>query len=94
MMSQDGQTSATRCATGPANFQWVDLGHGIRLHLEQCDEGWRWGAWERMTRSGWQALPAPAPQDVALRFSTQPRAEMFFQHLVLLLLPHTGHGEG
>jgi hypothetical protein len=94
VMSQYSQGSAEGPAVGAANSQWVDLGHGIRLYLEQCDDGWRWRGWEQMTRTGWRALPAPATQDLALRFSTQPRAEMFFQRLVLLLLPHTGHGEG
>ena len=78
----------------PASTHWKNLGYGMRLQLEHCEDGWRWCTWEQMTRTGWQAMPAPATQDVAQRFSTEPRAEFFFQHLALLLLPHTGHGEG
>ena len=93
-MSVDGQGSTEGTVTRPANCGWVDLGHGIRLQLEQHEDGWRWRAWERMTTTGWRALPAPATQDVALRFSTSSRAGTFFQRLALLLLRHTGHGEG
>lgn len=95
MTHQHSQPSLQAAIGGsPASAQWADLGHGIRLQLRQCEEGWRWRSWEQMTRTGWQALPTPARQDVAFRFSTQPRAEFFFQHLALLLLRHTGFGEG
>jgi hypothetical protein len=58
-------------AGSPASTHWKNLGYGMRLHIEECDAGWRWHAWEQMT-------------------STQARAEFFFQHLALLMLPHTG----
>ena len=93
-MTIDGQGSAEGTVTRSANFRWVDLGHGIRLQLEQHEDGWCWRAWERMTTTRWQALPAPAIEDVAARFSTSSRAGTFFQRLALLLLRHTGHGEG
>ena len=93
MMPQQNQSSRVEAIAGsPPSAQWADLGHGIRLHVEHREDGWRWCAWEQMTPIGWRALPAPATKHVALRFSTQPRAVWFFQHLVLLL-PHTGHGE-
>ena len=91
---EDGQGSAAENATRPAKSTWVDLGHGIRLKLEHDEDGWRWGAWGHITRAGWGALPAPATPDIARRFSTQSRAVTFFQRLTLLLVPHTGHGEG
>jgi len=90
----DGRGSAEGNAIRAAQSPWVDLGHGIRLKLEHDEDGWRWCAWGRITRAGWCALPAPATPDVALRFSTQSRAVTFFQRLTLLLVPHTGHGEG
>jgi hypothetical protein len=95
MTDQQSQPSPEEAKGGsPASAPWRNLGYGIRLHVEQCEDGWRWRAWQQMTKTGWRALPEPATQDVALRFSTQPRAEIFFQRLALLLLPHTGHGEG
>lgn len=78
----------------PRNSQWINLGHGFRLQLKQLEGGWQWSAWEQMTRTGWRALPPPEAQDVAFQFTTQLRAQIFFQQLALLLLPHTGHGEG
>src|SRR5512135_372693 len=93
MTRQQSEASPEEAIGGSrVSAQWMDLSHGIRLHVEPCEDGWRWRAWEQMTRTGWQALPAPATQDVALRFSTQRRAQCFFQHLALLLLRHTGHG--
>jgi len=93
MTCQQLRVDPRRVVDRPATSQWIDLGYGVRLQLNQFEDGWGWSAWERITANGWRALPAPSAEDVARRFSVLPRAEIFFHRLMLLTLTHTPHGE-
>jgi len=94
MTYQQSQPSPEGAVGGcPASAHWTNLDYGVRLQLNQFEDGWSWSAWEQITKNGWRPLPRPAAEDVARRFSIQRRAEIFFQRLALLTLPCMPNGE-
>ena len=56
---------------------WMLRGN-VRLKVESFHDGWGWHAWEALTKDGWHAFRAPAPENARRRFEAPHAAAAFF----------------